>query len=96
MKTYFISRHEGAQQWAQRNGFENAEVVEHFDPSVVRSGDRVIGTLPVHLAAQVCERGGRYFHLSMAVPSDRRGTEISAYDMDKFGAHVKHFNVEAV
>ena len=94
MKTYFISRHPGALEWAQRNGFENAETVAHFDPEVVQPGDQIIGTLPVHLAGQVCDRGGRYFHLSMTVPADRRGTEISADDMDSFGAHVKEFNIQ--
>ena len=94
--TYFISRHKGALEWAQRNGFENAEIIAHFDPSVVRKGDKVIGTLPVHLAGQVCENGGRYFHLSMNVPVDRRGTEISADDMDSFGAHVKEFNIQPI
>ena len=88
---YFISRHQGAQQWAQNNGFENAEVIEHFDPSIVREGDKVIGTLPVHLAGIVCENGGRYFHLSMSVPVERRGTEISAEDMNAFGARVVEF-----
>lgn len=96
MKTYFVTRHPGALEWAQRNGFENAEIVAHFDPSVVHPGDQVIGTLPVHLAGQVCEKGGRYFHLSMAVPADRRGTEISADDMEEFGAHVKEFKIMEV
>ena len=93
MMIYFISRHKGALEWAQRNGFENAEVIAHFDPSVVRGGDIVIGTLPVHLAGQVCGKGGRYFHLSMSVPADRRGTEISADDMDEFGACLQEFRV---
>lgn len=94
--TYFITRHPGAVEWAQRNGFQDAETVAHFDPSVVKEGDQVIGTLPVHLACQVCENGGRYFHLSMAVPADRRGTEISADDMDAFGATVKEFKITAI
>ena len=94
--TYFISRHPGALEWAQRNGFENAETVAHLNPAVVAAGDQVIGTLPVHLAGQVCERGGRYFHLSMTVPADRRGTEISADDMDQFGAHIKEFKIVEV
>lgn len=91
--TYFVSRHQGALEWAQRNGFENAKVVAHFDPAIVKQGDIIIGTLPVHLAGQVCSNGGRYFHLSMSVPADRRGTEISAEDMEQFGAHVKEFKV---
>ena len=96
MRTYFVSRHEGAQEWAQRNGFENAETVAHFDPSVVEPGDMVIGTLPVHLAGQVCERGGRCFHLSLQVPQEMRGQELSADQMEEFGASVQEFTVQPV
>ena len=94
MRIYFVSRHAGAQEWAQNNGFENAEVVSHFDPAVVEPGDMVIGTLPVHLAAQVCERGGRYFHLSLQVPQEMRGIELSADQMEEFGASVTEFVIK--
>ena len=96
MKTYFVSRHAGAQEWAQRNGFENAEAVAHFDPSVVEPGDMVIGTLPVNLAEQVCQRGGRYFHLSLQVPQEMRGVELNANQMEELGASVREFIVQPV
>ena len=93
MTTYFVSRHQGAVEWAINNGFEAVEMVAHFDPSVVNDGDKVIGTLPVHLAAVVCERGGEYHHLVMNVPADARGRELSADDMVSFGATVHRFTV---
>jgi len=91
-KTYFISRHAGAHAWADRQGFV-AEVVQHFDPAVVQPGDVVLGTLPVHLAAEVCENGGRYFHLEMDVPASLRGQELSADDMENLGASLTEFFV---
>jgi CRISPR-associated protein Csx16 len=39
--------------------------VPQFDVARVRAGDREIGSLPVHLAADVCVRGARYLHLSL-------------------------------
>ena len=93
MKTYFVSRHAGAVEWALNNGFTDVEVVAHFDPSVVNDGDKVIGTLPVHLAAVVCERGGEYHHLVMNIPADARGRELSAEDMNNFGATVHRYTV---
>ena len=95
MKTYFISRHAGAQEWAARQGF-NAEVVAHFSPDVVNPGDIVIGTLPVHLAGDVCDRGGEYHHLVMNMPAELRGTEITADKMEELGAAIQQFQIARV
>ncbi len=89
-KTYFITRHAGAKDWANDLGFE-VEIVEHFNPAVVEKGDTVLGTLPVHLAAKVCRRGGRYFHLVLDIPEDMRGKEITAETMRACGATLEEF-----
>lgn len=89
---YFVSRHAGAHAWAQRQGFD-VQVVSHFDAETVESGDVVIGTLPIHLACRVCERGGRYFHLELELPASARGKELTADDMDVFGAKISEFVV---
>jgi len=95
MTTYFIARHPGAKVWAEQEGFHIDVLAEHFDTAVVRPGDRVLGILPVNLAAEVCARGGRYFHLSMEVPQESRGRDLSAEDMRRFGAALKEFHIEA-
>jgi len=87
---YFISRHPGAQQWAEER-VGNVEMVTHFDPTVVCEGDTVIGTLPVHLAAVVCARGGKYQHLVLNIPVSARGSELTAEDMVSFGAELTEF-----
>ncbi len=56
MSAYFVSRHRGAISWAKKQGIE-AERVEHLDILRLEPGDIVMGSLPVHLAARVCERG---------------------------------------
>lgn len=95
MTTYFISRHPGAQDWARQNG-HNTKMVTHFDPQSVQPGDTVLGTLPVHLAAEVCERGGRYFHLTLNIPAEMRGKELTADDMSQLGACLQEFEVKNV
>lgn len=95
MTTYFITRHRGAKDWAGEEGFPVDVAAEHFDTAEVRPGDRVLGSLPVNLAADVCARGGRYFHLSMEVPQEWRGRELSAEDMRRFGAALQEFEVRA-
>ena len=36
----------------------------HFDVADIRRGDNIYGVLPVHIAAEICRRGGRYFHVT--------------------------------
>lgn len=92
---YFISRHAGAHEWARRQGFE-VKVVSHFDTKVVEPGDLVIGTLPVNLAADVCNRGGRYFHLVLELAPEDRGKELSADRMEELKAAVQEFIIQTV
>jgi CRISPR-associated protein Csx16 len=96
MTTLFITRHPGAREWAGRQGFEIDQLVEHLDPADIRAGDTVLGSLPVNLAAEVCGRGGRYFHLTLPLPPEWRGRELSADDMERFGARLEEFRVIAV
>lgn len=94
MTTLFITRHPGAREWARRQGFAIDRLVEHLDPADIRAGDSVLGSLPVNLAAEVCGRGGRYFHLTLPLPPEWRGRELSADDMERFGARLEEFFVE--
>ena len=96
MTTLFVSRHPGALDWAAGEGLAVDRVVAHLDVETVQPGDVVIGTLPIHLAARVCERGGRYLHLSLELPPDWRGRELSAADLRRFGARLEEYRVTPV
>ncbi|RMH50795.1 MAG: CRISPR-associated protein Csx16 [Zetaproteobacteria bacterium] len=93
---WFVSRHRGAVAWAARHGIIVDRLVAHLDPDEVAAGDTVIGTLPVHLAARVCARGGRYLHLSLDIPPELRGHELSADDMDSCRARIEPYEVRRV
>ena len=73
MTRYFVSRHPGAVTWAKRQGIHVDRIIDHLDIALIHSGDTVIGTLPVNLAAEVCRRGARYLHLSLNLPAELRG-----------------------
>jgi len=96
MSTFFITRHPGAREWARQEGIKVDFVFAHLDSRILRPGDVVIGTLPVHLAAQVCALGGRYYNLSLATPPGRRGSEFSANDLRAFGACLEEYMVVPV
>lgn len=94
MTTFFISRHPGAVVWAMRQGLHIDRVVPHLDPADVAAGDTVMGTLPVPLAANVCARGARYIHLSVNLPAELRGQELSADQLDALGAALCEYRVQ--
>ncbi|HSO81787.1 CRISPR-associated protein Csx16 [Thiocapsa sp.] len=93
MTTYFVSRHLGAIAWAEEEGIHVDAFVEHLDPDDIRERDIVIGSLPVNLVAQVCERGAQYLHLSLELPPELRGRELTVEEMRACGARIEGFRV---
>lgn len=96
MTTLFVSRHPGALQWMHQCGPAFDCHVPHLDTAQVQRGDTVIGTLPVHLAAQVCARGAAYLHLVLVAPQQARGRELSAQELLALGATLQPFHVHAL
>ena len=94
MTTWFVSRHPGALEWTARKGLHIDRFATHLDPAEVQRGDTVIGSLPVNLAAVVCQRGARYLNLSVVVPAELRGKELSADQLEKLGARLEEYRVE--
>lgn len=92
-KTVFVSRHPGAVQWAMQHGLNIDTFIPHLDITCIQCGDTVIGTLPIELAASVQSIGARYRHLSLSVPADRRGHELSAHELDALGARLLDFDI---
>ena len=92
MTTYFVTRHKGAVEWAQAEGIA-AKHISHLDPQTIQPGDVVLGTLPVSIVAELCQRGGRYMHLTLDLPPQARGRELTAKDMEAFGAKLEEYEV---
>lgn len=93
MTTFFVTRHAGAVEWARRRGLQVDRQVSHLEATDVAAGDVVIGSLPVHLAGQICQRGARYLHLSLDMPPAARGRELSADELDAYGARLEPYAV---
>ena len=96
MTTYFVSRHPGAQRWIERQPLHIDAMITHLDITTIRPGDTVIGSLPVNLAAAVCQSGARYLHVSLALPATARGRELTADEMDGCGALIEEYQVLGV
>jgi len=95
MTTYFVSRHAGSLAWIAGK-LPQPQHVTHLDVAAVRRGDVVAGTLPVHLAAEVCRRGGRFYHLALDTRPDERGAELSAEALEARGAGLVRYEVREV
>jgi CRISPR-associated protein Csx16 len=93
MTTWFISRHPGAITWAAQHGLPVERHERHLDPTQVQAGDIVIGTLPVHLAAAVCQRGARFLNLSLDLPTHWRGRELSVEELRQCNARLEGFEI---
>lgn len=96
MTTWIVSRHPGAVEWLRRQGIEADKRVAHLEASMVAAGDRVIGTLPVNIIAELCSRGASYFHLDLRLLPEQRGRELSADDMDAAGAQLIQYAAEQI
>lgn len=90
MKTIIVTRHPGALAWIQKRHpeFQDAQVIAQAKPDDL-AGNRVIGILPVDLAA-MC---GEYWALNMRIPAEMRGKELTCEDMERFGCSIKRFLV---
>ncbi len=99
-KIWFISRHPGAWDWFLKYGnqgrWKNVEHVSHIDIDKIRSGDIVIGTLPIHLAAEICDNGAQYWYLSISVPEHLRGKELTCDDMTLLSAKLEQYEVRRI
>lgn len=100
MKTYFITRHSGAVEWAASKGFDVTETVEHVTDEFIEGldiNDVVIGILPYHLAARVCAKHAHFYNLAIpAIPQEYRGKELNAEQMEQFGACVTKYYIETL
>ncbi len=96
MASYFITRHPGARQWAEEEGIEVDQLLDHLDTARILPGDRVIGSLPVNLAAEVCARGARYLHLVLDLPRELRGRDLTAGDMRACGARTEEYTITRI
>ena len=93
MTTWLITRHPGARQWALEQGLHVDRHCAYLEPALIEAGDTVIGSLPVHLAAAVCERGARYLNLSLDLPEHMRGRELSPEELAAFHARLEAFSI---
>ena len=81
MAVWFISRHQGAIDWIKQQPIQIDRFESHLDVNLIQAEDTIIGTLPIHLAAEVRQKGAKFYFLSVNVRPEQRGTELSAQEL---------------
>ena len=95
MKTYFCSRHPGAQAWIKRQPLVIDEMIEHIhDLSIFQPGDRVIGNAPLQVVSALCAQGVEFWNIELKVPQKKRGTEINEQEMETFDVDIRRYEVK--
>lgn len=95
MTTYFITRHLGALDWAKASNVQFDVHLTHLgDDVLLKSGDTVIGTLPINIIAQINAMGVRYIHLSLTIPPHLRGVELNVDELNECQATLEEFLVK--
>lgn len=93
---YFVSRHQGAIEWIkQQPQWQIDHFIPHLNIDMIQKGDVVLGTLPLHIAAEVCAKGAVFYFLQVPQTLDNRGHEYSAVEMDQMGCSLRRFIVQA-
>lgn len=94
-RRWLISRHAGAHDWCRSQGVTYdiaSPCLTSLKDGPVR-GDVVIGTLPLHLAAELSARGVRVVSIVIDVPPSLRGKEFDSEQMQRYGAHLAEYRV---
>ncbi|PJG82414.1 CRISPR-associated protein Csx16 [Caviibacterium pharyngocola] len=94
MTTWFISRHQGAIDWVKQQPIQIDRFESHLNVEDIQADDTVIGTLPIHLAAQVCAKGAKFYFLSVNLRAEQRGIELTADEMAALQCTIEPFYIQ--
>lgn len=95
MTIYFITRHAGALAWAKQQNLSFDVHLEHLlDINLLQAGDTIIGTLPINLVYALNVKQVRYIHLSLNIPPQLRGIELTTAQLNECQATLEEFSVQ--
>ncbi|WP_201583312.1 CRISPR-associated protein Csx16 [Psychrobacter jeotgali] len=97
MSIYLVSRHQGAVDWMNHTGHHyDAHLTHLTDYEMLTAGDTVIGSLPINIVADLNVLGVNYLHLSLYIPEQLRGVELTAEQLSALDAKLEQYVVRRV
>ena len=95
--TWFVSRHQGSIAWIKQKEIQIDHFVSHLDDSTaLKSGDVVIGALPIHIIAKLNDQGIRFISFHFNVLKEQRGKELSIEDLVQLNVQMREYIVLGV
>lgn len=95
MTTYFVSRHQASIDWMKQQSIQVDQWLTHLDDETkLKSGDRVIGTLPIQIVERLCKNSVEYIHLSINIPAEWRGLELSPKQLAECSPKLTAYRVQ--
>lgn len=89
---WLVTRHQATKDWLlAKMGFDS--IVDHLDINLIHDGDEVVGVLPINIAAEVCAKGARYFHVAIQVTKDQRGKELDDQELAQLDPKLIEYQV---
>ncbi len=87
-----VTRHVALKEFLEGDcGVKISAVIEHATAEAV-AGKEVIGVLPIHLAA-IC---GTYTALTLNIPAEMRGKELTLEDLREFAGPLVTYKVTVI
>jgi len=99
MTTYLISRHPASIQWIEQQGIHIDKQLTHLTPEHLKKlqpQDIIIGTLPIQIVAQINQIGAHYYHLTLNIPPEYRGKELTLSHLKKFNATLIEYQAKKI
>ena len=94
MSIYLVSRHQGAVDWMRHMGHHYDEHLTHLaNYEALSAGDVVVGSLPINIVADLADHSVTYWHLSLYIPEQLRGVELSAEQLSTLDAKLEEYVV---
>ncbi|MBR1374612.1 MAG: CRISPR-associated protein Csx16 [Cardiobacteriaceae bacterium] len=93
---YFICRHQGTIDWVKsRKNIKIDVFLDHLDfrETEICAEDTVIGILPIDIAAQICEKGAKFYALKIHQELSERGQNFSADNLEKMNVSLRRFQI---
>lgn len=91
-----VTRHQATVVWLADQEIEVDSLIPHLDVDDIQKGDTVIGTLPIQLACAVCQKGATYRHLTLDMPAELRGLELSVEQLSLCNPRLEQYEVVRV
>lgn len=94
-KIWMVSRHPGAIEWIKAQGVPVDYFVTHLtEAQYPTKDDIVIGSLPIHLVAELNAKGVRFFHIEVNIPAELRGKELTATQLKALGGSLQEYRAQ--